>query len=58
MTPEPAPVASTLVTRPPPGPARGLVPLPAWAVVALAAGLIACVLVRLVLVRRQRKDRK
>jgi hypothetical protein len=31
--------ATTLVERPPPGPARGLFPAPVWLVLALALGL-------------------
>ncbi len=42
--------------RPPPGPARGLVPVPAWAVVALASALVVGTLAYLVL--RSRRGKK
>ena len=34
------PATTTLVERPPPGPARGPVPAPVWLVVLLSAGLL------------------
>jgi hypothetical protein len=36
----PAPAETSLVTRPPPGPARGSIPAPVWLVVGLSVALL------------------
>jgi hypothetical protein len=41
------PATTTIVERPPPGPARGRFPAPAWLVVALSAALLALAVVSL-----------
>jgi hypothetical protein len=53
--PEVPPTETTVVTRPPAGPARGLIPVPAWAVVIIAAALILGALAYLFATRRGRK---
>ncbi len=53
--PEAPPTETTIVTRPPAGPARGLIPVPAWAVVVIAVALILGALAYFFVTRRGRK---